>query len=62
MLAFLVGREAMERTLHVVERQHAILGLDVCHNLLPVLMVVQFGAQHLVAEGKRARLFLYVIY
>ena len=52
----------MKRALHVVERQHAVFGLNVLDDLLPMLVVVQLRAQHLVAQLEASLLLTYIIY
>ena len=51
-LALCVGCESVKRASHIVERKHAVFPFDVLYYLVPMLVVVQFGAQHFVSEGE----------
>ena len=43
VFALCVGRKAMKRAAHIVERQHTILTLNVLHDGTPMLMVIELG-------------------
>ena len=57
-----IWRKTMKGTLHIVERQHSILLLDVLDDLPPVLMIVEFRTQHLIAQRKPLCVLTYLIY
>ena len=42
----------MECTAHIVERQHAVLLLYVLDDLVPMFVIVELRAQHLIAQGE----------
>ena len=52
----------MECAAHVVERQHAVFPLYVLDDLVPMLMVVEFRAQHLIPQGESAFLITHLVY
>ena len=62
MFTVLVGREAMKRATHVVQRQHAVFSLNVFHDGTPMLMIVELCTQDFKTETESPCFFVYLVY